>query len=88
MNLLRHMPNALTLINLALGTLAIFALSNDLVQMALMLMGGCLLADALDGAIARKLGVAGKSLIGFKSIAKDHSVFICDFDKTVGIDLS
>jgi len=63
------MPNALTLINLALGTLAIFALSNDLVQMALMLMGGCLLADALDGAIARKLGVAGGLGVQLDSLA-------------------
>jgi len=69
MNLLRHIPNALTLINLALGTLAIFALGNDLVQMALMLMGGCLLADALDGAIARKLGVAGGLGVQLDSLA-------------------
>lgn len=57
MNLLRHLPNALTLLNLLLGTLAIIAMDNALIPMALILMGICLLADILDGAIARKLNI-------------------------------
>lgn len=58
MKLLRHLPNALTLINLLLGTMAIIALTNALIETALLLMVGSLVADVLDGAIARKLGVA------------------------------
>jgi len=39
--------------------MAIIALTNALIETALLLMAGSLLADVLDGAIARKLGVAG-----------------------------
>ncbi len=69
MKILNHLPNALTLINLTLGTLAIISLSMDLVPMTLMMMGGCLLADLLDGAIARKLGVAGGLGVQLDSLA-------------------
>lgn len=58
MKLAKHIPNTLTLINLFLGTMAIIALTNALIETALLLMAGSLLADVLDGAIARKLGVA------------------------------
>lgn len=57
MKLARHIPNALTLTNLLLGTMAIIALTNALVSTAMLLMAGSLVADVLDGAIARKLGV-------------------------------
>lgn len=57
MNLLRHLPNTLTLINLFLGTMAIIAMDNALISTALILIGFCLLADILDGAIARKLKI-------------------------------
>jgi CDP-diacylglycerol--serine O-phosphatidyltransferase len=57
MNVLRHIPNALTLINLMMGTMAIIALDNGRVETTLILIGICLLADILDGAIARALKI-------------------------------
>lgn len=56
MKLARHIPNALTLTNLLLGTMAIIALTNALISTAMLLMAGSLVADVLDGAIARKMG--------------------------------
>ena len=58
MKFLRHLPNVLTLINLLLGVLAILSLTNALVMTALILMGGSLVADVMDGAIARRLGIS------------------------------
>lgn len=69
MKLLRHLPNTLTLINLFLGTMAIIALTNALIETAILLMGGSLVADVLDGAIARRLGVAGGLGIQLDSLA-------------------
>ncbi len=69
MKILNQLPNALTLINLTLGTLAIFVLINGRVPTALILIGGCLLADLLDGAIARKLGVASGLGVQLDSLA-------------------
>lgn len=69
MKLLRLLPNALTLTNLLLGTLAIMALFNGLVPTALMYMAGSLVADILDGAIARKMGVSGGLGIQLDSLA-------------------
>jgi CDP-diacylglycerol--serine O-phosphatidyltransferase len=57
MNMTRQLPNALTLLNLCLGTAAIIALLNDQIPVALYLMGGCLIADMSDGLIARLLKV-------------------------------
>ncbi len=57
MKLLRHLPNTLTLCNLLFGVLAIMALVNEMITMMMVLMAGSLIADALDGALARKLGV-------------------------------
>ena len=69
MKILNHLPNTLTLLNLTLGTLAVITMSLDLVPTTLMLMGGCVVADVLDGAIARKLGVAGGLGIQLDSLA-------------------
>src|SRR5687767_9632842 len=69
MKLLRHLPNALTLLNLAMGTLAIIAVDNGLITTALILMGVCLIADILDGAIARKLKITGGIGIELDSLA-------------------
>ena len=59
----------LTLINLFLGTLAIIALTNALIETALMLMAGSLIADVLDGAIARRMGIAGGLGVQLDSLA-------------------
>lgn len=69
MNLLRHLPNALTLLNLLLGTLAIIAMDNALIPTALVLISICLLADILDGAVARKLKLTGGIGVELDSIA-------------------
>ncbi len=69
MKLLNQLPNTLTLINLSLGTLAIIVLFNGLIPLTLILIGGCLLADILDGAIARKLGVNSEIGIQLDSLA-------------------
>lgn len=69
MNLIRHIPNTLTLINLFCGTLGIIALDNGLVVTALILMGACLLADILDGAVARKLKITGGIGVELDSLA-------------------
>lgn len=69
MKLVRQIPNILTLSNLLMGTLAIIALTNALLPTAIMLMAGSLVADVLDGAIARKLGVSGDLGIQLDSLA-------------------
>jgi CDP-diacylglycerol--serine O-phosphatidyltransferase len=69
MKLLRHLPNALTLCNLLFGVLAIMALTNDMISTTMLLMAGSLVADALDGAIARKLGVDGALGLQLDSLA-------------------
>jgi CDP-diacylglycerol---serine O-phosphatidyltransferase len=69
MKLVHQIPNALTLTNLLLGTMAIIALTNALVGTAMLLMAGSLLADVLDGAIARRLGVAEGLGIQLDSLA-------------------
>ena len=69
MKFINQLPNALTLTNLTLGTMAIFAMINNNVPLALLLMGGSLIADALDGALARKLGVASGIGVQLDSLA-------------------
>ena len=49
--------------------MAIIALTNALIETAILLMGGSLVADVLDGAIARKLGVAGGLGVQLDSLA-------------------
>lgn len=69
MKLLRHLPNTLTLCNLLFGMLAIMALHNDLIFTTILLMAGSLAADALDGALARKLGVDNSLGVQLDSLA-------------------
>jgi CDP-diacylglycerol--serine O-phosphatidyltransferase len=69
MKLLSQLPNALTLTNLTLGTLAIIVLMLGQIQLAIILMGCCLVADLLDGALARKLGAEGELGIQLDSLA-------------------
>jgi CDP-diacylglycerol--serine O-phosphatidyltransferase len=69
MKILNQLPNALTLTNLTLGTLAIIALMNGNIPLSLVLIGGSLVADILDGAIARKLGVNSGLGIQLDSLA-------------------
>lgn len=67
--LVRQIPNTLTMINLLFGTLAVIAMTNDRIPTALLLMGICLVADILDGAIARKLKLANELGIQLDSLA-------------------
>ena len=57
MKLLRHLPNLLTVANLVMGVLGIIAMANGLVETALLLVAGGLVADVLDGMVARWLKV-------------------------------
>ena len=67
--ILRQVPNTLTMLNLFLGTIAIIAIWLNNIPAALILMGVCLLADILDGAVARKLKVANELGIQLDSLA-------------------
>jgi CDP-diacylglycerol--serine O-phosphatidyltransferase len=69
MKLVNQIPNALTLINLLLGTMAIIALTNALVGRGMLLMGGSLRGDVFDGGIARRMGVADGLGIQLDSLA-------------------
>src|SRR5580765_2853114 len=69
MKLVHQLPNLLTLSNLLMGTIAILATFDHSYMLAVYLMGGCLLADILDGALARKLGVDGPLGIQLDSLA-------------------
>ncbi len=69
MKLAHQIPNALTLINLLLGMLAIISMTNALVETAMWLMAGSLLADVLDGAIARRMGISGGLGVQLDSLA-------------------
>ena len=69
MKIVSQIPNALTLTNLLLGTMAVIAMTNALVGTAMILMAGSLVADVLDGAIARKLGIADGLGIQLDSLA-------------------
>lgn len=69
MNLLLQVPNILTLSNLFFGTLGVIAVSLDRIPDALILMAICLVADIFDGAIARKLNIAGPLGVQLDSLA-------------------
>jgi CDP-diacylglycerol--serine O-phosphatidyltransferase len=69
MNLIRQIPNILTLSNLLMGTLAIFLVNRVDFEIILYLFAGCLVADILDGALARRMGVAGELGIQLDSLA-------------------
>lgn len=67
--LLRQLPNTLTLLNLLLGTMGVIAMTVDRIPTALILMGICLVADILDGAIARRLKISDELGIQLDSLA-------------------
>ncbi len=69
MNLLRHLPNTLTLCNLLFGVLAFMALDQERIPLAMILFIGALVGDALDGALARRLGVDGPLGVQLDSLA-------------------
>jgi len=60
--LVSWIPNAITLINLLCGSIAIYQLLNEHYSNVVILVGIALMADFLDGLIARSLNA--KSLIG------------------------
>lgn len=61
MKLTRHLPNALTLANLACGTMAAITIAQTHDQtIAVLLIFLAAFFDLLDGAVARKLGVHGE----------------------------
>ena len=69
MKFLRHLPNLLTLTNLFLGIAGIIAIADGRAMDALYCMGGSLIADMLDGALARALKVDDALGIQLDSLA-------------------
>lgn len=69
MKIMHQIPNALTLTNLLLGMLAIISLTNARVETAIWLMAGSLVADVLDGAIARRMGISSGLGVQLDSLA-------------------
>lgn len=67
--MLKHLPNALTLLNLFCGALAVVSVLNLHVEEALVLHLISLVADFLDGLIARKLKVDGPLGVELDSLA-------------------
>jgi len=67
--MIKNIPNALTLLNLFCGALAVVSILNLHIEEALVLHGICLLADFLDGLIARKLKVDGPLGVQLDSLA-------------------
>lgn len=67
--MVQNLPNVLTLSNLLMGTIAILATFRADFALVMYLIGGCLLADIMDGALARKLGVDGPLGIQLDSLA-------------------
>lgn len=62
---MRHIPNTLTLLNLACGVLAILFIVQDKIDQTLIVLGLALMFDLLDGMVARLLKVSsplGKEL--------------------------
>jgi CDP-diacylglycerol--serine O-phosphatidyltransferase len=52
--MIKNIPNALTLLNLFCGALAVVSILNLHIEEALVLHGICLLADFLDGLISKE----------------------------------
>lgn len=67
--MLRHLPNILTLTNLFCGALAVISILYLHVEEALLLQGISLVADFLDGIIARRLKVDGPLGVELDSLA-------------------
>lgn len=63
------LPNLITLLNLACGLLALLALQEQHYWLAAALIGGSLLADFLDGFLARLLGVHSEVGLQLDSLA-------------------
>ena len=66
---MKHLPNALTLINLVAGASGIFFLYADHTNLTLVCAVIALLADVLDGMIARAMGVQSKLGVQLDSLA-------------------
>ena len=66
---MKHLPNLLTVANAFFGGSAIFFLFQDRVGLTLICIGICLLADLLDGMVARALGVASPLGVQLDSLA-------------------
>lgn len=65
MQIRRHIPNAITSLNLLCGVLALLAIAQNQIDAAAILIAAALLFDFLDGFVARLLGVhspVGKEL--------------------------
>lgn len=69
MNLLKHLPNLLTLTNLACGLAAVYSLMAGSMDVAIILFMISLLADVFDGMLARRLGVSGGIGVQLDSLA-------------------
>lgn len=67
--MIKNIPNALTLLNLFCGALAVVSILNLHVEEALILHGISLVADFLDGILARKLKVDGPLGVQLDSLA-------------------
>lgn len=65
----RHIPNAITLLNLLSGFAAIVLLFNDSIFWALVFAGLALIADVLDGVVARMLNVTSELGTQLDSVA-------------------
>ncbi len=76
--ILSFLPNSLTVMNAMMGLLAVFFAHQDKIKEAFLIMIGAAIFDKLDGAMARKLGLAdpmpagnGKPHITFGGIMDD-----------------
>ncbi len=67
--MIKNIPNVLTLLNLFCGALAVVSVLHLHIEEAMILHAICLLADFLDGMIARKLKVDGPLGVQLDSLA-------------------
>lgn len=69
MNIKKHIPNALTLLNLLCGLLALIAIFNGFYDHAFIFVSLGIFFDFWDGFLARKFGVAGPLGVQLDSLA-------------------
>lgn len=69
MNIKKHIPNALTLLNLLSGLLALIAIFNGFYDHAFIFVSLGIFFDFWDGFLARKFGVAGPLGVQLDSLA-------------------
>jgi CDP-diacylglycerol---serine O-phosphatidyltransferase len=69
MNIKKHIPNALTLLNLLCGLLALIAIFNSFYDHAFIFVSLGIFFDFWDGFLARKFGVAGPLGVQLDSLA-------------------